>query len=718
MPSKIRALAISICLFGSINSPAAPVSLAQARQACANWLLTDNTPFDLNIGVEILSVEKLADLGYVIYLKPNGMVIMPGDNRIEPVLAFSAKGVWSHNTNHPLTTLVGADLKARMRWLENTSSCPPGNCANAVMMWQALQSPPALGAHLTKTSDLRVPPLLQSTWDQKKTDGELCYNYYTPNHYPCGCVATAMAQLMRYYRHPVTAVGPRQFEVVVENDPHPYQTLTIKGGDGYGGAYNWDSMPYSPCANTPQSQRQAIGALCFDAGIAVNMRYGPIGSSADMVACMQALGNVFLFANVIYGWNNFNYIGSGLIGMLIPNLDAGLPCLLSVSGSGGAHAILCDGYGYHNGIMYHHLNMGWGEDNSADNTWYALPNIDATLEFDCLNACLYNIFPGGTGEIISGRICDAFGNPITGARITATHAGGGQAQVWSNRRGIYALPCLPSSSTYNLTVAKPGYTFRTRSVNTGLSRNYAAAAGNCAGIDFIGNGPASEPVVYPLMGDWIGNGKAELALYADDTGTWQIRITGQTSNLVYGIEGCQPVLADFDGDGKADPGLYHDELGLWCLRLTAHKNAMVVFAFGCSGSHPVAGDFDDDGKADPGLYQASTTRWYVLLSGQGYAATTFNMGGGVCRPLTGLFDHDHKADPALFEYTSGTWIVYLSTCGYQPIVFTYGAPGDWPVAGDFDGDSLADPALYCYASGIWRILLSGRRYAPVEISFF
>ncbi len=33
------------------------------------------------------------------------------------------------------------------------------------------------------------------------------YNYYTPGNYRTGCVATAMAQLMRYHQHPTAPIG-------------------------------------------------------------------------------------------------------------------------------------------------------------------------------------------------------------------------------------------------------------------------------------------------------------------------------------------------------------------------------------------------------------------------------------------------------------------------------------------------------------------------------
>ena len=76
---------------------------------------------------------------------------------------------------------------------------------------------------LTSVSDVRIAPLTQTTWDQQTAAAAgtaACYNYYTPpygagntTNYPAGCVATAMAQLMRYYQFPTTGVGTASFTI-------------------------------------------------------------------------------------------------------------------------------------------------------------------------------------------------------------------------------------------------------------------------------------------------------------------------------------------------------------------------------------------------------------------------------------------------------------------------------------------------------------------------
>ncbi len=462
-----------------------------------------------------------------------------------------------------------------------------------------------------------------------------------------------MAQLMRYHRYPVVPVGAREFEVVVEHDSNPYQTYTLLGGDGQGGAYNWGLMPYEPGAATSELERQSIGALCFDAGLSVNMRYGPLGSSADITRVAWALKNVFFFQNVVYGWNNFEFIGAGLLNMLNPNLDAGQPVILVLDGDYGQHAVICDGYGYDNGTMYHHLNLGWGVDYAGDNVWYALPTIDATLTYNTIEGCLYNIFTQGDGEIISGRITDSYGNPIYGTIITATGAGR-IYQTIANRLGIYAIKNVASDATFSIMPYKNGYSFTQRTITTGKSLDNQNTAGNRCEVDFIGSGPPFEPITYPLMGKFDSTNYCSLILYNDFNTNWLIKIsTGVTSNISFGVQGCQPVFADFDGDKKGDPGLYAEQYGIWGVKLSTKNYALTLFSFGAENAHPVAADFDGYNRADPTLYIPAEGRWMALLSANNYALFSVVLGVNGGRPIAADFDGDGKADPVVCDLATG-----------------------------------------------------------------
>jgi hypothetical protein len=241
-------------------------------------------------------------------------------------------------------------------------------------------------------------------------------------------------------------------------------------------------MVLTPGCSTTTQQRQAIGALCYDAGLAVEMRYGADVSYADAFAIADGLTGVFRFSNAINGANGGKEIGTGLISMINPNLDAELPVLLTLLGSSG-HAVVADGYGYdlsaQTRTLYHHLNMGWA---GTSDLWYNLPDVG---NYNAVVACVYNIFTEGQGEIVSGRVTNAFGEPIAGvvvrARLRDT-----VYESTTNNRGIYALIGLPANSTFTVETREPGFVFSQRTVTTGLSRDWKATSGNQWGVDFVG----------------------------------------------------------------------------------------------------------------------------------------------------------------------------------------------------------------------------------------
>jgi len=340
--------------------------------------------------------------------------------------------------------------------------------------------------------------LVQSRWSQQTTCSSACYNYYTPpgdpgttTNYPCGCVATAMAQLMRFHQHPSVGVGTACFDITVDGAT---QTACLRGGDGAGGPYSWASMVIVPGCSTTLTQRQAIGALCYDAGVAVSMQYAAGGSGAYVIYQGHAdipsqLMSIFKYSSVKAGWNYGANLGSSLNAMANPALDAGYPVLLGINGSPGGHAVVCDGYGYDASTLYHHLNMGWSGTSDA---WYNLPTIDTVIgTFSTVYGCIYNVYPTGTGEIISGRVTEFNGQPLSGVTVTATRTGGGTYTATTNSRGIYALVKVPSGSTYTVCSQLTCYGFACQTVTTGTSANYGNAAGNRWGVDFVGTTQAT-----------------------------------------------------------------------------------------------------------------------------------------------------------------------------------------------------------------------------------
>ncbi len=317
-------------------------------------------------------------------------------------------------------------------------------CVAAVSVWAA--------GPLSSIDDVRVGPLLTTHWGQGDAGGQYCYNYYTPLHRVCGCTATALGQVMYYHRYPTERILPGEYlyDTIDEygkwwvfQDGTGGMTNTTTGAytefdPPYGGPYEWNKMVDSPTGSTPAASRAAIGRLTRDAGLSVFSHYftGETSGFTDAVASSVIL-NLHYADAVKTGFN---------AGKLIANLDAGLPVLLNLT----SHAVVADGYGYHNDKLYIHINYGYG--GSSDG-WY-----DTTTDVNGKNleSFVANIFPPVLGarhsSVISGRVLDRSGNPVADATVTAT--GATNVTTTSSANGIYAF-ILPAGN-YTFAASKSG----------------------------------------------------------------------------------------------------------------------------------------------------------------------------------------------------------------------------------------------------------------------
>lgn len=519
---RLVLVGIFICsLFAPPSLWARPTTVQEVKDLVVGWLKADPKPLGTSLGQQVKQIETFTNqsdepIYHIVYLEPVGLVIVSADDRVEPIIGFVQGNSFDPSPENPLGALVTEDLNRRiasvrnafnLQNVDNLSSVPENQhkwryfikLANTPRDKGAIA---LMDASVTSVSEIRVAPLVKSKWGQltvgDKIDGHVlvencplpCYNYYIPNNYPCGCPATALAQLIRWYEYPTNGIGINEFTITIGWPTGPAQQASTRGGDGLGGPYKWDLMPCLPDCNTPEVQRQAIGALCYDAGISMNQTYsknasGWRGGSNERI--INALKTTFIYANAVHGYNGESPIGAGLNGMVNPNLDAKKPVILGTV----EHAFICDGYGYDNSTLYHHLNMGW---LGLDNFWYDLTTsyrspIDGYEPgWSLVCSCVYNVqtLPAGDGEIISGRVLDHNTEPIANVVLYATSDSETIAATETDNKGIYAFDSLESNTTYTINAMLNGYGFSSQEVTTGVSLDDSVVSGNLWGVDLVG----------------------------------------------------------------------------------------------------------------------------------------------------------------------------------------------------------------------------------------
>ncbi|HBC87923.1 MAG TPA: hypothetical protein DCZ94_13295 [Lentisphaeria bacterium] len=514
--SLFKFLAVFTAFLFSIALFADPVDGTKAESAAKGWLKhVKGAALSATLSSDIASIDTYKDedgdiIYYVVNLDPEGYIVVSADDDIEPIICLSEEGRYDPNPDNPLFSLLSKDMKGRNDLVRKEIQ-PAGKRAQMLAMaqkppklaeaekakgrWDAFTAKAVLkvvgaedisgAAPVSTINDVRVDKIVQSKWNQSNdSQGNLCYNYYTPSNYLCGCVATSLAQVLRFHQYPTSAIGIRTYTCKIDGID---TDLDTRGSDGLGGAYDWTKMPLVPGSSNTEEERQMIGSLCSDAGVSVRMQYSANFSGAYQAYAADALLNVFGYSNAVMGSDGGGLTAAtGLYHMTNTNLDAGLPLIYAIQkqGANSGHSIVCDGYGYNTGTPYHHLNMGWG---GSSDMWYNLPNIGTSYGYDSVVEIVYNVYKTGSGEIVSGRVT-AGGTPVSGATVQA-----GAVTSTTNAKGIYALKNL-QPGTYDITVTMAGYSpaIQRKTVNVSINDK---PTGNIWGVDFALVTGASAPLV-------------------------------------------------------------------------------------------------------------------------------------------------------------------------------------------------------------------------------
>lgn len=361
-----------------------------------------------------------------------GFIIIAGDDCAYPVLAYSESGSIDMNN---LPSNVRSWLGKYESQLHAAMTDSLEATAPIAAEWAKMRQAAAVGSRMPQAT-MAVEPLITTKWSQDEPYNKYCpYDSKTKTNSAVGCVATAMAQVMNYWKWPKVGQGSHSY--TPENSYLGVQEA--KFGETH---YDWDNMlqyynyyyenntaKWAPTATT--AQENAVALLMYHCGVAVEMGYSGEESGAYTYSyngyleyCAEtAFSKFFRYKTSVKGYQKDNgyrnyYSDSEWQNIVKKELMEGRPVMYAGSGDYGGHSFVCDGYNSQN---YFHFNFGWA--GLADG-YFKLNAIDPSV--------------GGTGA--GSMHYNSYQDVIVGVEPDYDNSGETTEE-----------PVKPESKTYNLT---------------------------------------------------------------------------------------------------------------------------------------------------------------------------------------------------------------------------------------------------------------------------
>ena len=360
------------------NATAAHVDVTEAQAKAVRFLNAQpNTRFmasATSVKLVHTQVSKTASdrADFYVFNSTGGngnFVIVAGDDRAEEILAYGDRAIDMSR------------IPDNMRWwLDQYTRQMEYLYANPKL--EVTTPSQLLAGKLT----LSVSPLLPCNWDQEAPYYNKCPTY-GGSRCLTGCVATAMAQVMYYWKYPAQAPALSAYTTSTRRISMSALPATTLDWNNMLDTYGSSSSSYTT------AQANAVATLMLYCGQSCKMDYDNANNGGSGAYCEDQLDGMIAF-----GYNSGatcidrdNYSASAWNAMMQEDLEAGRPILYAGDDNwAGGHAFVVDGW---NGSKYH-VNWGWSGDG---NGYFALDafSVDG-YTFSSYQQMLYQIYPEGS----------------------------------------------------------------------------------------------------------------------------------------------------------------------------------------------------------------------------------------------------------------------------------------------------------------------------------
>ena len=365
-----------------------------------------------------------------------GFVLVASDDCVRPILAYSHDGQFFPNDSSNQAIEQSCLPQHIAHWINAyqiniAALIEAGAVASPKVQaeWQSL-----LNNKYHRVRDNAVEPLLTTRWNQGYPYNLQCpYSTADSAYSVTGCVATATAQVMKYWNHPAVGRGSHSYSIP------GFGTLSAVFDTTH---YDWTHMPDSPDGLSTDQERNAVAQLMYHIGVAVEMNYSPQSSGAfvasdgntSMASSENALKNYFRYNQALFSAAKADHNDSEWDALLTSELDVSRPMVISGHDNSGGHAFVLDGY---DTLGFFHVNWGWG---GYCDGYYTLDSLNpdgsgiggnATNGYNNDNKVLLHVYPASENPSVTVSVASA--NPLQG-----TASGGGTFSPYAQNTSLLA----------------------------------------------------------------------------------------------------------------------------------------------------------------------------------------------------------------------------------------------------------------------------------------
>lgn len=265
---------------------------------------------------------------------------------------------------------------------------------------------------LTRAGDYsiteKVESFMNTKWSQSNPYNLKCPKDAKGKKCVTGCVATAMAQVMKYYEYPKSGVGEGSYSI---NNGKSFTPAAISG------TYDWENMKTAYSNSYSDAEANAVATLMRDCGYSVNMMYTSSASSSADADIPHALTYNFSYDSLAVNYIMKNFTAEDeWYNIIYTELTNKRPVILSGASatSDEGHCFVLDGVDTNGEV---HVNWGWG---GYQDGFYDMTVFNKDFDYITEQSIVYGFNPTPTAEGVTPkyRTCIGVDSPSLSADKT------------------------------------------------------------------------------------------------------------------------------------------------------------------------------------------------------------------------------------------------------------------------------------------------------------